>query len=128
MFYTMYKLSFMQFRLISYLSHQFLIIYTKTQTFQNIKKHTIFHFASVLNDVSDVDWRPFELDCLILDLVMKYFWDFEKWERRVLAWFKLKNILEMLLRNKFEDASLKYFNVDWELDASGDVSPKSGNI
>lgn len=67
----MYKLSFIQFLLISYLNHRFLLIYTKTQTFQNIKKHTISYFGTVLDDVFDVDWRSFEIGCLILDLVMR---------------------------------------------------------
>lgn len=34
----------------------------------------------------------------------------------------------MHLQNKFEDASLEYFNVNWELGASGYTSPESGDI
>lgn len=34
----------------------------------------------------------------------------------------------MHLRNKFKDTSPKYFNVNSELGASGDTSPKSESI
>lgn len=45
-----------------------------------------------------------------------------------MARFKLQNILEMHLRNYFEDAFLEYFNVNWDLGAPKDTSPESRDI
>ena len=65
MLYTMSKLSFIQFLLISKLNHHFLLIYTKTKkitqkTYQNIKNLEFFNLILDLDEVSDVDRKTFE--------------------------------------------------------------------